>query len=552
MSHDIYGIEDGDFGNSGNCQVDINCPEGSAWQDIKRSVVKIIINGTGLCSGALINNTAEDETPYILTAAHCICEQNDAENSVYIFNYESPTCNGVDGSVSQSISGADVRSTSTPSDFSLLELSTGIPNSYDVYYAGWDRRNVISNSGVGIHHPMGDVKKISTYNVATTDSNCMGFNRDNGCGNFFVPNENFWRVNWVSTANGHSVTESGSSGSPLFNDHSRIIGQLWGAGFCNNTNCTNPGADTGNYGKIFSSWDGANAQSRLRDWLDPGNTGNTVLDGMFQQTIDGSLIVCSNTSYTLQNGGATSWQVSSNLLIVSSNATSITVKPKYSSGSTGWIRANFGPGISITKNVQVNNPTLTNNDVFVRDGYYNNLSGSGTYSDPYLICNGGEEHVINMDSNNVNSINYTTIPSGWTSYSYGVYEIAFTPNNMNYGNTYAIDVDYVGACGNSVHTMYFKKDDYCFGGYFKVVPNPITSTELNIVKKNNNETKAFNANNEVEFLLLNDMGVQLKSKKDLTNKKNYTLNIPNLKNGMYYLKVITEKHTEVHRILVDR
>ncbi|WP_418604564.1 T9SS type A sorting domain-containing protein, partial [Hwangdonia sp.] len=44
----------------------------------------------------------------------------------------------------------------------------------------------------------------------------------------------------------------------------------------------------------------------------------------------------------------------------------------------------------------------------------------------------------------------------------------------------------------------------------------------------------------------------LKSKKDLTNKKNYTLNIPNLKNGMYYLKVITEKHTEVHRILVDR
>ncbi|MFD1616028.1 S8 family serine peptidase [Gelatiniphilus marinus] len=254
--------------------------------------------------------------------------------------------------------------------------------------------------------------------------------------------------------------------------------------------------------------------------------------------INGPDLVCSfpNSTFSMSNVDlSVTWQVSSNLQILSSTTNSVTVKPKYSSGSTGWVRANFSTGYSITRNVQVNNPTLTNNDVFVRDSYYNNLSGSGTYSDPYLICNGGEEHVINMDSNNVNSINYTTIPSGWTSYSYGVYEIAFTPNNMNYGNTYAIDVDYAGACGNSVHTMYFKKDDYCFSGYFKVVPNSITSTELTILKKGNNETKAFNANYEVEFLLFNDMGVQLKSKKGLTNKKNYSLNIPNLKNGIYYL-----------------
>lgn len=193
-------------------------------------------------------------------------------------------------------------------------------------------------------------------------------------------------------------------------------------------------------------------------------------------SITGPINVFSSwASFTVNNlpvGATISWRNSSNITRNSSQGTNPCT---FSANGNGWIRASIilsgscGNPTMIQNNVQVNNPTLTNNDVLVRDGYYNNLSGSGTYSDPYIVC-GGEEYVINMDSNHVNSIKYTTIPSGWTSYSYGVYEIAFTPNSMNYGNTYAIDVDYVGACGNSVHTMYFKKDDYCFGGYFKVVP----------------------------------------------------------------------------------
>ena len=266
-------------------------------------------------------------------------------------------------------------------------------------------------------------------------------------------------------------------------------------------------------------------------------------------SITGPINVCSSgVSFTVNNlpvGATISWSTTSNITRNSSQGSNPCTFSANGNG-TGWIRAtivlpgNCGNPTMIQNDVQVGNPTLTNNDVFVRDSYYNNLSGSGTYSNPYVVCD-GEEYVINMDSNNVNSINYTTIPSGWTSYSYGIYEIAFTPNNMNYGNTYAIDVDYAGACGNSLHTIYFKKDSYCFGWFFKVAPNPITSTELNIIKRDNNETTAFSANTEVEFLLFNSKGVSLKSKKDLANKENYKLNVNNLKNGIYYLKVITEK-----------
>ena len=272
VNHDFLGIvrEDGNFGNSGSCQVDINCTEGDNWQSEKRAVCRIVINGSGLCSGALLNNTSSDGTPYFLTANHCIDNQSDAENSVFVFNYESPTCNGSDGSVAQSISGADLRATRQGSDFTLLELSKTPISTYNPYYAGWNRNDNQGAGGVGIHHPAGDVKKISTFNMSPINSNCIsGF-----------PQNNFYLIdNWVSTANGHGVTEGGSSGSPLFNNNHQVIGQLFGGCPGHNDDCSNPSNDFSNYGKIFSSWDlGTNSGSRLRDWLDPNNS-ITALNG---------------------------------------------------------------------------------------------------------------------------------------------------------------------------------------------------------------------------------------------------------------------------------
>ncbi|MDD2688516.1 MAG: T9SS type A sorting domain-containing protein, partial [Bacteroidales bacterium] len=103
---------------------------------------------------------------------------------------------------------------------------------------------------------------ISTYNIVPPNSiNCFNDR----------PNENFYKITWIATPNGHGVTEGGSSGSPLFNSDRRIIGQLYGPGYCSNFNCSDPANDISNYGKIFASWNGNSANQRLRDWLNPEN-----------------------------------------------------------------------------------------------------------------------------------------------------------------------------------------------------------------------------------------------------------------------------------------
>lgn len=246
----------GPYGNSGNCNINVNCPEGDPWQLHKKSVALIVVNGNAACSGALVNNTAEDSTPYFLTADHCL--GGNVNNWVFIFNHESSGCSGSNGPIDQSISGSTLRANNGDSDFALLELSSAPPASYDVTYAGWD--NSDSESGVtgavGIHHPSGDVKKICFEDDAPYHQDVFGA----AC----------WYIDeWEL-----GVTEGGSSGSPLFSQDGYIIGQLYG-GFAACAGSVNNG-DADWYGRFGVSWDGPSASSRLRDWLDPENLNPTV------------------------------------------------------------------------------------------------------------------------------------------------------------------------------------------------------------------------------------------------------------------------------------
>ncbi len=56
------------------CFINASCSEGSEWEDQKNGDVLMFITtyaGQGSCSAALVNNTALDCKPYILTANHC-------------------------------------------------------------------------------------------------------------------------------------------------------------------------------------------------------------------------------------------------------------------------------------------------------------------------------------------------------------------------------------------------------------------------------------------------------------------------------------------------
>lgn len=128
-------------GKSLSCEVDINCPLGNNWQNEKHAICRIFCkvgSDYGVGTGALINNNAQNGTPYILTANHYMYSNDIAQTVVALFNYESPSCNGGDGSLNQSISGATLIAHSSNSDFALIQLSTSIPISYNPYFLGWD------------------------------------------------------------------------------------------------------------------------------------------------------------------------------------------------------------------------------------------------------------------------------------------------------------------------------------------------------------------------------------------------------------------------------
>jgi hypothetical protein len=264
------------------CMININCSEGDNWQKQKRGVVHLAMkfsNGWYVCSGSLVNNSNNDGKPYLLTANHCFYEDNpvkvaDYATSQFYFNYEYPSCSngtGVPASIRSLIGSAlKVRlPLSNRSDGLLLELNSPVPTEWNPYYNGWDASNSAVTSGVVIHHPDGDVKKISTFTQPLTSTRWEGTN----------PSNSFWEVKYSATANGHSVTQGGSSGSPIFNQNGLIVGTLTGGeSYC--TVQSDGGPDSPDvFGKMWYHYNQSSiASQKMKDYLAP-NVTITSLQG---------------------------------------------------------------------------------------------------------------------------------------------------------------------------------------------------------------------------------------------------------------------------------
>ena len=255
------------FGSSGNCNNNVICPIGDPWSDQIRSVALIVVGGDSWCTGSMVNNTSLDGTPYFLTANHCT-QGESVTNWVYYFNHESTLCTGNIGPTDQSVQGSTMKAHNDDSDFSLLLLTETIPADYNVYFSGWDRSiDPEVTSATGIHHPSGDVKKITLNNGNTLTYSTW----------FQTPVDSHWHTIWDD-----GVTEGGSSGSPLYDQNKRIIGQLHGgASICGGSDLSD------DYGKFSVSWDGISPTSRLKDWLDPNNLNVSTLDGLDDDDVIG-------------------------------------------------------------------------------------------------------------------------------------------------------------------------------------------------------------------------------------------------------------------------
>jgi hypothetical protein len=284
------------FGSSGNCNVNTICDTTFWGNEIRSAVMQLHSNNQRFCSGALINNVLQDGTPYILTANHCSASTTD----IFMFNYQSSDCStNIDGPTIQTVVGCFMRANDSPSDFQLVELSSVPPTNYNVYYSGWSAVNVAPTSGTGIHHPRGDIKKISHDTDPLVEDG------------YYITGNDHWKVNdWNS-----GTTEPSSSGSPLFDQNHRIVGQLHGG----DAACGNDAFDY--YGKFAVSWaTNSDTLKQLKHWLDPNNSGTIVLDGYdpngAQYTTDAVLLnvegiesyICgdsANPKITIRNNGNT-------------------------------------------------------------------------------------------------------------------------------------------------------------------------------------------------------------------------------------------------------
>ncbi len=278
------------------CMINVKCSEGNGWEDQIQGIARLSIKigwSYYWCSGSLINNTSNDRMPYLLTAEHCGegANASDLNQWIFYFNYQSATCSGNYGPSSNTVNGCTLKSKDPitgfdGSDWELVKLNSTPPVAYNVYYNGWNRTNVPADSGKCLHHPAGDIKKVSTFLTPMISSTWW-----NG-----TPSH--WRVAWSETENGLSIMEGGSSGSPIFDQDHLIMGDLSG-GYTSNA-CDNPSPAW--FGKVWYSWDqmGSTPATRLKDWLDPTNTEIQKQPGLSSQILPPVVDFTVDTTYILQ------------------------------------------------------------------------------------------------------------------------------------------------------------------------------------------------------------------------------------------------------------
>lgn len=361
-----------DYGNSESCQVNVNCSEGDNWREQQKGVARIYVvegNTAGWCSGTLINNVKNDGTPYFLTADHCGGENGTFAEWSFYFNYESAGCSKASPTTTQIITGC-TRKARTPlngaSDFLLLELSTTADQIEEIggVYNGWNNATTASPSGVSIHHPAGDIKKISTYTKTLTsatyyDSDATGATNAH------------WEVYWTATTNGHGTTEGGSSGSPIFDNNGYVVGTLSGG-----TSSCSAKTESDLYGKVAVHWATKSAaDAQLKHWLDPDNSGATTCN--YYDPAVGFKVKPSNLKF-------------------SKNADSQTVAIQAGSSSANWTATSNSDWLSITPTTGSGSGKTTQATVLVT-----NNQGDYKRTGTITVTHNGEEQTISVSQSGV-------------------------------------------------------------------------------------------------------------------------------------------------------
>jgi hypothetical protein len=269
----------------------------------------------------------------------------------------------------------------------LVEITGGleggtVPASYNPFFPGWDNSGNVPPSTFCIHHPSGDIKKIAFDDNPASAVQEMGSSEPNSS----------WQVSWDR----NTTTEPGSSGSPLFDNVGRIIGQLWGGG----ASCQNLSSPD-YYGRVSNSWNpnGSTNAQQLKHWLDPNNSGVTFINGYPNDNpvaLDASLTQGANWELTGIICGSNVTPVLNITNFGTETVTTANISYTYAPGSSQ--NYNWSGSLETGQSASISLPIQT-----LSDGNY-------SFSASIVNVNGQEDE---NENNNATSSSFSIVANGY-------------------------------------------------------------------------------------------------------------------------------------------
>ncbi|HYG65519.1 MAG TPA: serine protease [Thermoanaerobaculia bacterium] len=212
-----------------SCIVDATCFTNTPAEPQKLATAKMEwISGRYIytCTGSLIADNNPTRDNFFLTANHCLSASKAAKNVNFYWRFASSSCNG--GCPSNNgwpyiTTGSSVVSSNRTADYTLLQLTSNPPAGS--VRLGWNSTPIANTNGAALYrvsNPGFGPQVYSAHTVDTTAGTCTGWPRGS----------------WIYSRDITGATDGGSSGSPVLNANSQVVGQLsGGCGFNVNDVC---------------------------------------------------------------------------------------------------------------------------------------------------------------------------------------------------------------------------------------------------------------------------------------------------------------------------
>lgn len=214
-------------------------------------LMMIVDNGQRIATSTLVNNTANNGVPYVLTSQNALV--GPPSTWTFLFDVAGENCAGTNTLCwSKAICGAEVVATDSQHGTALVKLKDMPKTSWSAYYSGWNQGSFENvESLISIQNSMGLPQSVAQYS-----------------GEIWME---IWNNKEVMSFDNWSQGQSfkGATGSPVFDANMNIVGVYLGG----NDDCAAIGTE--HFAALASSWD------TYSEFLNPTNANINQLHGIY-------------------------------------------------------------------------------------------------------------------------------------------------------------------------------------------------------------------------------------------------------------------------------